>query len=196
MMNTPKIEDTKTPIKQIQAIFAATPASALHLLYQQTNEPLSVRAKALLESVATDYLAELTPLIKQIDYSDLASWLRVNESTFEQNLSCSLRQNLANEYMAVNVSRNNMPVIRYSRTVMEISPGIIANTIEQHIEGSLLAVFGSEKGQKECVRFMTAMINQGTNEISPFGVLVLDELFSTLISEFEKHGISDVLTKH
>ena len=196
MMNTQKNEDTKTQIKQIQAIFAATPSVALNLLNQQTNEPLSARVKSFLEGVANNYLEELTPLIQHLNYADLARWLRTNEPTFESNLIQSLRQTVANEYMAVNVTRNKMPVLRYSRTILEISPVIIANAIEQHIEGSLLAVFGSEKGQKECVRFMTAMINQGTNEISHFGVLVLDELFSTLISEFEKHGISDVLTKH
>ncbi len=195
-MNTQNTVETQTPIKQIQTIFAATPASALNLLYQHTNEPLSVRVKAFLESVATDYLAELTPLIQQIDYSDLASWLRVNETTFEHDLTCSVRQNLANEYMVVNVTRNEMPVIRYSRTIMEISPEIIANAIEQHIEGSLLAVFGSEKGRKECVRFMTAMINQRTHEISPFGVLVLDELFSGIITEFEKNGFPFFSAKH
>lgn len=195
-MNTQNTTETQTPIKQIQAIFAATPASALHLLYQQTDEPLSRRAKTLLENVAANYLAELTPLIKQIDYSDLASWLRVNETTFEHDLTCSLRQNLANEYMVVNVTRNEMPMIRYSRTVMEISSEIIANAIEQHIEGSLLAVFGSEKGQKECIRFMTAMINQRTREISPFGVLVLDELFSGIITEFEKNGFPSFSAKH
>lgn len=66
MMDTHKTEATKSPIEQIQAIFTETPASALHLLSQQTDEPLSARAKLFLEHVATNYLSELTPLIQHL----------------------------------------------------------------------------------------------------------------------------------
>ncbi len=195
-MNTQNTVETQTPIKQIQAIFADTPASALHLLYQQTEEPLSAKVRAFLELIASDYLEELTPLIGQLNYADLANWLRTNEPTFESSLIHSLRQTIANEYMAVNVTRNKIPVIRYSRTILEISPEIISVAIEQHIEGALLSRSGSFVGKKECIRFLTAMANKETKGISSFGVLVLDELFSGIITEFEKNGFPSFSAEH
>lgn len=195
-MNTQNTVEAQTPIKQIQAIFSDTPASALHLLYQQTEEPLSERVKAFLERIASDYLEELTPLIEQLNYADLANWLRMNKTSFESGLMTSLRQNLANGYVAVNVTRNEMPVIRYSRTIIEISPEIISGAIEQHIEGALLIHVGADTGRKECIRFMTAMIDQETRGINPFGVLVLDELFSSIIADFEKNGIPTFSAEH
>ena len=149
-----------------------------------------------LEGVANNYLEELTPLIQHLNYADLARWLRTNEPTFESNLIQSLRQTVANEYMAVNVTRNKMPVLRYSRTILEISPELISVAIAQHIEEALLIRSGSLVGKKECIRFLMAMTNKETNGISSFGVLVLDELFSGIITEYEKIGLPSFSAQH
>lgn len=196
MRKTQKTVDTQTPIKQIQAIFASTPASALYLLNEQTKEPLSIRVKEFLEHIASDYLEELTPLTEQLNYIDLANWLKINETYFEDELTKTLKQKLANGYTATNVSRNGMPVIRYSRTIIEISPDLIYSAIEQHIEATMLIHYGSSTGRKETIRFLTAMTTQNADHINPFGVLVLDELFSEIIAGFEKNGIPVFSAEH
>ncbi len=196
MMNNHESGSPISALKQIQDVFKAAPATALHLLYQENNKTLFERVKAFMDDIAEFHIDELGDLLPQIDLHDLATWLSMNETAFENDVIKALRQVLATSYTALNIDRHVMPVIQYSNTTMEISSEVVSAAIENHIEPITLIHYGSKIGRKECIRFMGAMINHETNGINSLGILVLDELFAELISNFEKNGLPVFSAKH
>lgn len=72
----------------------------------------------------------------------------------------------------------------------------VALAITNHIETALLEHKGREQGRQACREFLGDMLPSDMADLSPLGVTVMDELFTSLVNDVERTGLSGLPATH
>jgi len=185
--------------EQIRAVLADVPAVCLSLLAhgaQPAALPLAELLAQFLEQMtlehhshAMDALAELLPWV---DCHALAAWLVAQTDQHKAKMIPECRHKIADAYLALCLQRNGTPSFIHQHTGLSLSAELVALAIAQHLEGAVMA----DKGPDACLALLGAMLTQDGQALTSLGVSAMDELFRSLVDDYQRNGQPTPPVKH
>lgn len=188
---------------QVREIFEATPSVCLFLLDQSAQLaalPLVEQLDEFLDrmildhpSPAMDAMAELLPWV---DSHALAAWLVEQTQQHKERLIADYRRRIAAAYLALCQQRHGTPSFIHQHTGLSLSAELVALAIAEHLEGAVMEDRGQQAGPDACLALLGAMLTQDGQALTLLGATVMDELFRSLVEDYQRNGQPTTPVKH